>query len=267
MSQQLNKISGYTIARNVIKFKYPIRECLTALRPICDDIVLAYDPFTDDGTDEIVKKLTKDLDLTIFESRWNMDNINKGSEIAIQTDIALNKCHNDWKLYLQLDEAFHEEDIDKIKELPIRAETLNCYGIDFQRIYFYRNLSTIRRDWTTIITRLTRGQTHTYLQGDGMSCVPVKKTWSSHFNSDVWMYHYSRFGNADLISKRILNIDTFFHSKEDLPKESEISPYDFITREYDSYAFTENPQENNTELLKYEGSHPKSFAELYKEYK
>jgi len=263
---QPSNISGYTIARNVVKFKYPIRECLTTLRPICEDVVLAYDPFTDDGTDEVVKELAQDLDLTLFESRWDMGNIDKGLELGVQTDIALEQCRNDWKLYLQLDEAFHEDDVEKIKESAVRAEASECYGVDFQRVYFYGNLSTIRRDWTAIITRLTFGSTHTYSQGDGMSCLPADPKWSRHMSSGVWMYHYSRLGDSELISKRVRNIDTFYHQDDTLIPENELPSYDFVTREWDNYAKDGLPPEVDTPLLRYSGTHPRPFAELYKDY-
>ena len=99
---QLNNISGYTIARNVVKFSYPIFESLSTLRPICDEVILAYDPYTDDGTYELVGKLAEDLDLILIESRWNMDNIDKGLELGVQTDVAMSQCRNPWRLYLQL---------------------------------------------------------------------------------------------------------------------------------------------------------------------
>ena len=46
---QSNNISGCVAARNSVKFGYPLRACLASLRPICDEVVLAYDPDTADG--------------------------------------------------------------------------------------------------------------------------------------------------------------------------------------------------------------------------
>ncbi len=261
-----NSISGYTIARNVVKYKYPIRECLSTLRPICDDVVLAYDPYTDDGTDEVVKVLAQDLDLTLFETRWNMDNINKGLELGVQTDIAMEQCQNQWRLYLQLDEAFHEDDVDLIKDLPRQAKESGACGVDFQRIYFYKDLHTIRRDWCAQITRLTYGNTHTYSTGDGMSCIPTYHNFDKHLNPGLWMFHYSRIGDPALISQRVRNMDTFYHedvtliSKEDLPK------YDFVCREFDNYAKVDGPKEVESQLVPYQGTHPLPFAELYQEF-
>ncbi|MBD3260641.1 MAG: hypothetical protein GF334_03020 [Candidatus Altiarchaeales archaeon] len=263
---QANSISGYTIARNVVKFKYPIRECLTTLRPVCEDVVLAYDPYTEDGTYEVVKQLAQDLDLTLYESRWNMDNFNRGLELGVQTDIAMSRCTNQWRLYLQLDEAFHEDDVDQIKELPAQAAAQEACGVDFQRIYFYQNLHTIRRDWCAQITRLTYGDTHTYSSGDGMSCIPTRREYAKHLLSPVWMFHYSRIGDPELISQRVRNMDTFYHPEENLLPVEEVPEYDFVCREFDNYAKEDAPKEVEPQLLTYQGTHPLPFAELYQEF-
>lgn len=261
-----NSISGYTIARNVVKFKYPIRECLSTLRPICDDVVLAYDPYTDDGTDEVAKQLAQDLDLTLFETKWNMDNINKGLELGVQTDIAMGQCKNQWHLYLQLDEAFHEDDVDLIKDLPRQAQEVGACGVDFQRIYFYQDLHTIRRDWCAQITRLTYGNTHTYSTGDGMSCVSTSYNFDKHLPTNLWMYHYSRIGEPSLISQRVRNMDTFYHPDSDLIPEEKVPDYDFVCREFDNYAKINGPKEVDDQFVPYLGTHPLPFAELYEEF-
>jgi hypothetical protein len=238
---------------------------LEALRPICDEVVLAYDPSTDDGTHELALELKDELDIVLFESFWDMNNMNKGFEIGHQSQVAVDACNSatEWRLCVQQDEAFHEDDHDKIKEL-VRTAPHDVTGFDFIRPYFFGNLHTIRRDWSVKITRLTRKDTHTYDGFDGQNCNPIGPV--RHMDSNLWMYHYSRIGDPELIAKRVRNVDTFFHPEENLPHESGLEPYDFITREYDSYAFTENPKEIQSELIMYHGTHPLPFAELYEEY-
>lgn len=264
MSQPSN-ISGCVAARNSVKFGYPLRECLVSLRPACDEVVLAYDPTTDDGTHELALQLRDELDIVLFESPWDMTNMTKGLEIGHQSQVAVSKCSDttEWRLCVQQDEAFHEDDHEKIKEL-VRVAPQHITGFDFVRPYFFGNLHTIRRDWCVKITRLTRKGTHTYDGFDGQNCLPIGP--AHHAESGIWMFHYSRIGDPTLIAKRVRNVDTFFHAEENLPKESELEPYDFSLREYDSYAFTENPKETQSELLRYEGTHPQAFAELYKDY-
>ncbi len=264
MSLQSN-ISGCVAARNSVKFGYPLRQCLQALRPICDEVVLAYDPTTEDGTSELAHQLRDELDIVLFESPWDMLNMKKGFEIGHQSQVAMEACSptTEWRLCVQQDEAFHEEDAPTLKEL-VRIAPSDVTGFDFVRPYFFGNLHTIRKDWSVKITRLTRKGTHTYDGFDGQNCNPIGPV--RHVGSGLWLYHYSRIGDPSVIAKRVRNVDSFFHAEENLPKESELLPYDFTTREYDSYAFTEDPKETDSELLQYLGTHPLPFAKLYQEF-
>ncbi len=266
MSLQPSNISGCVAARNSVKFGYPLRECLESLVPICDEVVLAYDPTTDDGTPELAIRLRDELGIVLFESPWDMNNMKKGLEIGHQSQVAMDACSpsTEWRLCVQQDEAFHEEDHSKIQEL-VRNDLPGVTGFDFVRPYFFGNLHTIRRDWSVKITRLTKKGTHTYDDFDGQNCRPLNPLMH-HADSGIWLYHYSRIGDPQLIAKRVRNVDSFFHAEDNLPEESELAPYDFSTREYDSYAFTENPKETHSELLTYQGTHPLPFAELYKEF-
>ncbi len=260
-----SNISGCVAARNSVKFGYPLRQCIEALRPICDEVVLAYDPTTEDGTYELAQQLRDELDIVLFESPWDMLNMKKGLEIGHQSQVAVDACSpaTEWRLCVQQDEAFHEDDAPALKKL-VRPAPYDGTGIDLVRPYFFGNLHTIRKDWSVKITRLTRKGTHTYDGFDGQNCNPIGPV--RHAESGLWLYHYSRIGDPQVIAERVRNVDTFFHAEENLPQESELPPYDFTTREYDSYAFTEDPKETNSELLKYLGTHPLPFAELYQEF-
>lgn len=265
MSPHQNKISGCVAARNSVKFGYPLRQCVESLLPICDEVVLAYDPTTDDGTHELALQLRDELSIVLFESPWNMDNMEKGFEIGHQSQVAVDACSSDtdWRLCVQQDEAFHEDDVGMIRNLVQEAGDTEAF--QFVRPYFYGDLHTIRKDWSVEIIRLThKNASITYDGFDGQNCVATGACKVAI--TGVWLYHYSRVGDPSVIARRVRNVDSFFHAEENLPKESELPPYDFITREYDSYAFTENPKETDSVLLTYHGTHPLPFAELYQEF-
>lgn len=264
---QTNPISGYTIARNVIKFEYPFVQWAEAMASLeLDEVVIGYDPTTDDGTHELMLETRDRFGFRLFESVWDMDNFDRGLELGVQTDKVMSECRHDWRLYVQLDEAFHEDDAPLVRELPDKARADGAAGVDFQRVYFFQNLHTIRKDWCAQITRLTYSNTHTYSSGDGMSCVPINASFSKHFLSPVWLYHYSRIGDADTISKRVRNMDTFYHKEEDLIPETDLPAYDFATRQWDNFSKIEKPPEVKADLLSYLGTHPLPFAEMYQDY-
>jgi hypothetical protein len=260
-------LSGFTIAREAVRLNYPVRACVESLRAICDEVVYAYDPRIEED-DALAKQMKEDYDLVLLESPWNMDNFDKGREIGIQTDIAMNACRGDWQMYCQLDEAFHEDDGPRIREL-ISSAPSDVHGIDTLRVYFFGNLHTIRKDWSVQITRITRKGTHRYGHFDGMNCEPL--TPGHHLMPEdpgLWMFHYSRIGKAEDISRRVRANDRFHHNPDTLLTEEELPEYDFKTRQWDNFSKTEDaPPEVQTEFVNYQGTHPKPFADLYAEYK
>lgn len=265
MSQQANSISGCVAARNSVKFGYPLRQCVEALLPICDEVVLSYDPTTNDGTHELALQLRDELGIVLFESPWNMDNMDRGFEIGHQSQVAVDACSPDteWRLCVQQDEAFHEDDAGMIRSLVREAGDVDAF--QFVRPYFYENLHTIRKDWSVEIIRLTRKNAFITYEGfDGQNCVATGPCRVS--STGVWLYHYSRVGDPNVIARRVRNVDSFFHVEDNLPKESDLPPYDFTTREYDSYAFTENPKKIEGVMLTYQGTHPFPFATLYQDF-
>jgi hypothetical protein len=254
-------ISGFTTARNVVALQYPLEECVRALRAVCDEVVIGYDPYTEDGTHEIAVKLAEDLDLVLFESKWDMENRDAGTEIGVQADLTLAKCKFPWTLYCQLDEAIHEDDRDLLHALV--ASPGDVTGFSFVRPYFWQNLHTIRKDWSPEVIRLTKQGTHVFSVLDGHSC----KTMEGRVEkSNLWMYHYSRLGDPQAISQRVRTLDGLFHAEETLIPREELPNYDWGTRRWDNFSRVEKPPEVQAEFLAYRGAHPLPFAERYQEF-
>lgn len=258
-------ISGFTIARNVVKMKYPFEQWAQSMANLnLGEVVIGYDPTTDDGTHELMLETRDKYGFRLFESVWDMDNFKGGTELGIQTDKVMEQLKYGWHLYVQLDEAFHEDDEEQLK-LLVQDTPSHVTGLDFLRVYFYGNLHTIRKDWSVGITRLTRKGTHTYSKFDGMNCEPLTAN-QSHDAAGIWMYHYSRMGDPQEISQRVRNLDGFYHAPDTLMDPAELPDYDFKTRQWDNYSKVETPPEVDSQLLKYLGTHPLPFAELYQDY-
>ena len=259
-------ISGFTIARNVVKFKYPFEQwCQSMANLDLAEVVIGYDPTTDDGTYEVVSSAKERFGFKLYESVWDMDNFQAGTELGIQTDKVIEQLNYDWHLYVQLDEAFHEDDAEHLK-LLVQNTPAQVTGFDFLRVYFFGNLHTIRKDWSVGITRLTRKGTHTYSNFDGMNCEPLSSFYEKHSPGGIWLYHYSRLGEPSIISKRIRNMDSFYHCEEDLMSESEVPSYDFIPRRWDNYAKKGLLPQVQGDFVSYQGTHPLPFAELYQDF-
>ncbi len=267
-------ISGFTVARNVVRLGYPASESIRSVRPLCDEYILSYDPRSDDFTADWAKEIAEELDLTLFESEWEVmdsgqmwyDKDRDINEIARQTAKAAAQCNYEWNLYVQLDEGFHQRDHEAIRDQLLNQLDSDVTGVDFMRVCFYGNLHTIRTDWSVPCTRAVRKGTHNYLvPGGGMSSAPKV---GRHVESPVWMWHYVRMGDPMTIARRVRNLDTFYHDPATLIPENQLQPYDFKTREFDNTSTieSERPQEVKEVLETYHGAHPPPFAMRYQEY-
>src|SRR5690348_12178968 len=97
------RVSGFTIARNAIKFGYPIKESITSLLPLVDELIVG----VGDGDDETWDVVTAigDPKIEPFRSTWDMSKREGGTLLAEQTNIALRRCSGHWAMYLQSDEV------------------------------------------------------------------------------------------------------------------------------------------------------------------
>lgn len=107
------RISGFSFARNAVKYDYPLREALLSILPVVDELVVAVasgDP--DDDTRGLVESLG-DPRIRIVDAPW--DAARRQETYADLTNVALEQCTGDWCLYIQADEALHEDDAPTLR--------------------------------------------------------------------------------------------------------------------------------------------------------
>jgi len=253
-------ISVPIISRNVVKLKYPLDLVVESVCGLADEIVLSVDPTSDDDSLDFCYDIMLDINsrrektrVKYVESVWDLDNVSStGEEFSRQTNIAIGECSGDWILSLQADESIHEDDFSKIERL-VQNTDIDAYSMT--RLYFYGDMDTIRDDWTVPIIRLFRRGTR-FSCGDAMNTEGSGKV----VHCGVPIYHYSRIGDAELISKRIRTLDGFFHPAENLLSEKELKPYDFETHNFDCMSKVDVGKEKvMAEFSLFTGTHPAPF--------
>lgn len=130
------RISGFSFARNAVKLDYPLREALLSILPVVDELVVAVAPGDpDDDTRGLVESID-DPRVRIVDSVW--DDARRQDVYADLTNVALDECTGDWCLYIQADEAMHEEDLPGLSE---RCEELlddrRVEGLLFDYLHFF----------------------------------------------------------------------------------------------------------------------------------
>ncbi|GMV05536.1 MAG: hypothetical protein AMXMBFR53_18140 [Gemmatimonadota bacterium] len=138
------RISGFSFARNAVKLDYPLKEALLSILPVVDELVVAVAPGDPrDTTRELVASLD-DPRVRIVDAVW--DDARRQEIYADLTNVALDHCTGDWCLYVQADEALHEDDLPGLRERC--AELLDdgrVEGLLFDYLHFfgdYRHVQT-----------------------------------------------------------------------------------------------------------------------------
>jgi glycosyltransferase involved in cell wall biosynthesis len=181
------KVSGFAIARNVIKADYPIGESLKSIEPLCDEIVVAIGA-SDDGTREFIANLGL-KNLKIIDTIWD-DQLRVGGKVlADETNKALAgvTSDSDWCFYIQADECIHEDDIPIIKNALLQhKDNPNIEGLLFNYRHFYGSYDYIgdSRRWYRKEIRIIKNtgkikswkdaQGFRTIQNEKLKVVPIK---------------------------------------------------------------------------------------------
>lgn len=233
----MTTVSGCTLVRNAVKLRYPLEASILTYYPLCDEVVISYDPSTDDGTDAFIKDLCRRYPkIRPVPSPWNMENHEGGTEITIQSNVAVEECTGDWILYVQADEAIHEGDHDFLREVIARKE-LN--GALFARRSF---LGTLDREipdyYARNLLRLFRNGQGCVV-GDGMTCGLYPGVRPALPREQPRMFNYSRMGDREEVIVRSRCRDAFHHSTEAAIDANVASEYTQKVSPFDAAAHPE----------------------------
>jgi len=219
------KISGATIVRNAIKFRYPVVEAILSVLPICDEYIVNVGDSTD-GTLELVKSI-KDPRIKIFKRVWDMS---IGQDVlSVETDFAVSQCTGDWVFYNQTDELIHEDDLIRIKEYMKRYLNDPKVGaFQFRWIHFYGSFYRYRIDggWFQKQVRVIKNNGK-YVSHDGAWGFRCKDGTSlKGLKAPFFIYHYGWVHDPQTMAEKRKNAHAigFFAELDEKEKKPE---YDY----------------------------------------
>jgi len=153
------KVSGFAIARNVVKADYPIGEALKSIAPLCDEIVVAVGNSDDNTRDYILGLGLKQL--KIIDTIWDDELREGGRVLADETNKALAATNpqSDWCFYIQADECIHEDDIERISTSMneyVNNESVDALLFDYRHFYGSYDYIGDSRKWYRKEIRIIR---------------------------------------------------------------------------------------------------------------
>lgn len=187
------KVSGFTIARNVVRADYPLEEAIRSIEPLCHEIIVAVGK-SDDNTREFVQSLNIDK-LIIIDTVWD-DSLREGGKVlADETNKALKACSadSDWLFYIQADECIHEKDYEKIHNaMTENLENKNVEGLLFKYRHFYGSYDYLgdSRRWYNNEIRIIRNNSNIKSWKDAQGFRNLDNTKLKVVPTNAYIYHY-----------------------------------------------------------------------------
>ncbi|MDQ3111461.1 MAG: glycosyltransferase family 2 protein [Bacteroidota bacterium] len=243
-------VSGFTIARNVVKFDYPIVEAIRSILPLCDEVIVAVGK-SEDATLELIKSIN-DPKIKIIETVWD-DSLREGGKVlADETNKAYDAISEkaDWCFYIQGDEVIHEKYLPAIKEGMLKWEKdKSVEGLLFNYTHFYGSFDFVgdSRKWYRKEIRIVRknSEIRSYKDAQGFR----KKDNSKLFvkSIDAYVYHYGWVKPPEAMQAKQESFHKMWHDdqwmKENIP----------VTDKFD-YSQIDS-------LAKFTGTHPQVMQE------
>ena len=251
------KITGILSVSNGSGLQYPYPVVVHNLQRMCDNVIVGVDP--NFPTDRETLEMLELPNVSVVDFAWDLSNRDGGSEIAIQmdhlTDLAKEQG-SDWVVVMQADELIHDDDFQMLRTFMSRSPKVT--GFKMKRLYFWKDLNTLRDDWDAQLVRIFRPGTYSFMaeNTDKSGMYAAQTSPGEEVELPYFIYHYSRVDAPEVISKRIRNMDTLFHDPDTLIAEEDLPGYDFKTRPFDNYSKVERIEEIEGKFSSFDSTHP-----------
>ena len=136
------KISAFTFIKNGQILGYPFLQSIQSILTIVDEFIINIGESEDD-TLMMIQSLASPK-IRIIESHWNDSMQDRGYVYGQQKMIAQFNCTGDWAFYIEGDEIYHENELEKIKKsMEMHLNDPNVEALVFDFHHFYGNANTI----------------------------------------------------------------------------------------------------------------------------
>jgi hypothetical protein len=157
------KVSAFTFIKNGQLLGYPFTQSIKSILPIVDEFIINVGLGEDNTLDEIKK--INDPKIRIIKSHWNDNMKDRGFVYGQQKMIAQYNCTGDWAFYIEGDEIYHENDLDKIylsmKE-SLSNPDVEALIFDFYHFYGNGNSYLDSPGWYRTEARIIKNSLRTY---------------------------------------------------------------------------------------------------------
>jgi glycosyltransferase involved in cell wall biosynthesis len=157
------KVSAFTFIKNGQILGYPFLQSIQSILAIVDEFVINVGESEDD-TLLLIQSLASPK-IRIIESHWNDSMQDRGYVYGQQKMIAQFNCTGDWAFYIEGDEVYHENELEKIKKsMEMHLNDPNVEALVFDFYHFYVNANSILNSpgWYRSEARIIKNSVRSY---------------------------------------------------------------------------------------------------------
>ena len=211
------KVSGFTFIKNGQILGYPFLQSIQSILPIVDEFIINVGESEDD-TLALINSIESSK-IRIIQSKWNDSMQDRGYVYGQQKMIAQFNCTGDWAFYIEGDEVYHEDDLDKIKaSMQTHMENPNIEALIFDFYHFYGNANSYLDSpgWYRSEARIIKNSVRSYAP-DGLFWLVLESNkkgrypWAKH--TGVTCYHYGWVRSEDEMNLKSEKVQKYWGSK------------------------------------------------------
>ena len=188
------KVSAFTFIKNGQVLGYPFLQSIKSVLPIVDEFVINVGESEDD-TLALIESISS-AKIRIIYSKWNDSMQDRGFVYGQQKMIAQYNCTGDWAFYVEGDEVYHENDLEKIREsMKVNLNDQNVEALVFDFIHFYGNSNSYINSpgWYRSEARIIRNSVRSYAP-DGLFWLVLDSNKEGRYpkarHTGAICYHY-----------------------------------------------------------------------------
>jgi len=253
------RVSGLTILKNGVKYDYPFREAIASTLPLVDEMIVLLGD-SEDSTEETLRTWMQSLPeasaqkIKIHHSTWDTQK-KDGSVLSVETNKALDLCQgSDWRVYIQADECFHEQDTALLKQLMQEAKAdpkVEALALSYH--HFYGNYQVLNRDRGAYRheVRIFKPLPGLRSFGDAQGFRFTNREKPKALKVDALVFHYGYVRPLAVMVEKAKDFDQLFHEGGETLNER--------TSHWNQFVYQYKPG-----LTFFRGTHPKVMEERIK---
>jgi len=188
------KVSAFTFIKNGQVLGYPFLQSIKSVLPIVDEFVINVGESEDD-TLALIESISS-AKIRIIYSKWNDSMQDRGFVYGQQKMIAQYNCTGDWAFYVEGDEVYHENELEKIREsMKVNLNDQNVEALVFDFVHFYGNSNSYINSpgWYRSEARIIRNSIRSYAP-DGLFWLVLDSNKEGRYpkarHTGAICYHY-----------------------------------------------------------------------------